>query len=334
LVKTCCVPAMGAVGRQSILDLQYQAPADCPSASEIKDATLRLVGEALSSQVSATVQITRDSRGYLARVQTQAGARQRLLLDSSCFALAEAIEVLLALAIDPEARVQLPNAEFTSEAPAYDAMHEPTTSQPDTSNAHSTGQATPWIETTLRGKPNGDSAHPPIASAAVLLGLESGALPRLSEVASARLGVFLNSNWSTVVTGHYWRPSSIDLATLPGAGGEFSLSAISASACMLLTGANPSLNVCAGSEAGRLTGESHGVRQHGTGASLWIAPLLGISLKLHINSFFGLVAETEGAVPIIRHGFYLQDVGTSPHSFLYQPSALSLRVNFGPQIQF
>ena len=318
---------------ESALLLGYDAPRDCPTQGEVKQAAIRLAGQTHKAQVIANVQIEKDSQGYLAHVRTHEGSRQRLLRDISCTGVAEAVEVLLALAIDPDAQVELASSPSNTTAPAWtDVRPFP---KPDVSSFGRTQQVPPLPPIS----PPAQSAAASVPSRSMtvvvsaLLGLDVGTLPRVSEVASARLGV-ARPRWALFGAGHLWGHSKAELPDVKGVGGNFSLWTVSGTACFWIAGTLPAVDVCVGGEAGRLSGESFGVRKPGSGTSLWLAPLAGVSGTMPINSILALVLGAEVAAPLIRHPFYLQDVGTEDSRRLYRPAPFSARLNFGLSLGF
>jgi hypothetical protein len=312
--------------------LGYDAPRDCPTQSEVKQAAIRLAGQTHKAQVIANVQIEKDSQGYLARVRTHEGSRQRLLRDISCTAVAEAVEVLLALAIDPDAQVAFPSSPSNAPAPAWPEARP--VSKLEASSPSKMQQVPPLPP----GPPtqivtSRDPSRSITVITSALLGLDTGALPRLSEVASAQVGVGM-PRWALFGAGHMWGKSKAELPGVKGMGGDFSLWTVSGTACFWIAGTLPAVDLCVGGEAGRLSGESFGVRKPGKGASLWLAPLAGISAKLPVNPTLALVLGTEVAAPLIRHGFYLQEVGAEESSRVYRPAPFSARLNFGLSLGF
>jgi hypothetical protein len=317
------------------LYLQYDAPSECPSRSAVEGAALRLAGQAPRVPIEARVFIEKDAEVYRAHVRTHAGAGQRTLEDTSCTSVAEAIEVLLALAIDPDAPVGA-TATGSNPSPAAPAGTPsvplaPNNPQPQPSSnaaAHSGAWSSPQ-EVSPRPEPR----RGPLVLVSALIGIEDGALPHVAEVGTISLAVPISSRLKLAASGRIWQGSS---QTLPGAtaGGAFSLWTLASSACVVTTRGAPMTSVCVGWEAGRLSGTSFGVRSNGGGGSLWLAPLARFEASLPASSLVSLVVDAELSVPLVRRGFYLEEVGSALSSQIHRPSALSKRLGFGLILNF
>jgi hypothetical protein len=326
-----CSMQASAQPQASALQLQYDAPDECPTRSAVEAAALRLAGQMPRAPVVASVYIEHTDNGYRAHVRTHAGTRQRMLEDTSCASVAEAVQVLLALTIDPEAPVggtatlSTPSADAPEHDPATPINHARSQAQPAAINEM---RASAYRDATEVTSAEPDGAHKPSAILSALVGIESGAMPDVAEVGTVGLSVPVFARWRLTERGHLWRDSS---QTLPGtsAGGAFALWTLGSGACLMTTVATPATAVCVGLEAGRLSGSSYGVRRNGSGNSLWLAPFTGLQASVPASRFVSLVLDAELAVPLVRRGFNLQDVGAAESSQIHKPSALSARINIG-----
>lgn len=107
------------------LSLRFEGQAGCPTAQEIRGNIDRLLGrpadQLLSEplQVTATVNELSPNRFSLdLRIEPESRGGERQLIGSSCEELARASAVIVALAIDPELRVEDEPAEVTPAQPA------------------------------------------------------------------------------------------------------------------------------------------------------------------------------------------------------------------------
>jgi RNA polymerase sigma-70 factor (ECF subfamily) len=87
------------------LELEWQAPPECPAQDEVEDEVSTRLGETSAPQSRPTLRargrVARDAQGYRLELQTEHG--QRSLAARSCSELATAAALILALLIDPEA---------------------------------------------------------------------------------------------------------------------------------------------------------------------------------------------------------------------------------------
>jgi hypothetical protein len=88
------------------LRLDWQAPAACPSASDLKAHAVELLGGAVHSNLTAEVEVTRRERSYHAHIILRGpnGFGERYIEDQRCDVLADSVAVLIALSIPPPAR--------------------------------------------------------------------------------------------------------------------------------------------------------------------------------------------------------------------------------------
>jgi|GEM_PF-2673109 len=333
--------------RSSALELQYEAPDECPPRSAVEQAALRLAERMPRMPVVAHVFIAKEPNGYLAHVRTHAG--QRTLQDVSCSSIAEAIEVLLALALDPDARVGRSDGSSAAPTPPMGSTPAPNVppappmasgpahippvvhpGAPVSGNGRHAGAAYagPTSVQTERVQSDSDSAF-----LGVLLGVERGALPQLAEVFTIGGGIAVTNRLRIGETARYWRESS---QAVPGtsAGGVFSLWALASTACVTATQTPPLVRLCAGVEIGRLSAASFGVRNDGSGGSLWLAPLAALEASLPASDWLSLVLAAEVGLPLVRRGFYLQQVRTAESIQLHAPGVVSTRLHFGLRFGF
>jgi hypothetical protein len=87
--------------------LEWKAPAECPSESDMVSRVERSLGDdAAQANLSAAAQVTRTSRGYRAavRIQTRAGSGERSLENSNCEILADSVALVIALSASDSTR--------------------------------------------------------------------------------------------------------------------------------------------------------------------------------------------------------------------------------------
>src|SRR5262245_300757 len=90
----------------SPLVLVWQAPDECPSGPGVTRAVERLITKPPALALPATVVVRKRDERFTAEIRTSGGSRH--LEGESCRAVGEAVAMVLALAIDPDAT---PNAD-------------------------------------------------------------------------------------------------------------------------------------------------------------------------------------------------------------------------------
>ncbi len=96
----------GAQSSASPVTLDWDAPPSCPTQGEMRARIARIVGSATSPlPVHARVVVTSDTEGVRADLELSGAGEgtTRALADATCPALADAIALIIALAVSPEA---------------------------------------------------------------------------------------------------------------------------------------------------------------------------------------------------------------------------------------
>jgi hypothetical protein len=278
----------------------------------------RLVGAEPSQSLTASVTIRKTaSERWSAALEL--GARTRVLEGETCSSVAEAAVVILALAIDPEARVEpAPEVETAEPAPEFDAR----------SNSNQVREPAP----TVVALPAGEYTPP-------ALGQSTLARPsnELTFGASLRTlgewGMLPGPSLGGVAALHAkWRDKFVELsglallpreAVLPDStsGGEFSWLGVQLMGCTLL--ASPTF-VCVGFEGGRISGTGFRVSHPRTGHAFWAAPGLELLLRPALSSALSFEASAGIFPAMLKPEFALDDLGV-----VHQPGPVSARVELG-----
>lgn len=89
----------------SDVDLAWSAPATCPARAEMEERIARIVGASPDARahevMTASVVITSEGAGFRADVKVGAGASTRSVAGATCNEVADAVALIIALAIDP-----------------------------------------------------------------------------------------------------------------------------------------------------------------------------------------------------------------------------------------
>jgi hypothetical protein len=131
-------------------ELTWDAPAGCPTEVDLRARIEELLGDSQrGAELRAVMRAHADERGIWTvdlRFETEGGVAERTLGDaSSCRAAAEAAAVVVAIAIDPELALGVPEAPPTAveEPSAVDPVSEPTTQREVATAAHDRPPPTP-----------------------------------------------------------------------------------------------------------------------------------------------------------------------------------------------
>lgn len=83
------------------LELAWSAPDECPSSAELTSRVSRLLGDTMSSKITATTNVMRTAGVYRARlrVTTSAGSGERTLENADCDTLADSVALVIALSV-------------------------------------------------------------------------------------------------------------------------------------------------------------------------------------------------------------------------------------------
>ena len=295
-VWTVALPGQTA---EPALQLTWKAPRECPTGHEVEQAVLHLVGNVPGEPLDASVVVSKVGARYRAQIHTAGGARERSLEGESCEAIAEAVAVLLALAIDPTSLAR--------------ADTQPLFAAPTVSAATAASSAPPPARTTPPAKRVRVDAR--LAGA-----LESGPLPSTGVAGALQVGARL-SRWSAHARVMVRTPQERDLPEPDGAGGRFGM----VSAGLLACGAVPRptsawLDLCLAGEIGRLSGEGYGVSQPRSGSQVWLGLGGGALGVVALGSGLTLTGGLEVLPVPVHRPFDLDGIGE-----VYRPSGVCVR---------
>jgi hypothetical protein len=87
--------------RAADLRIDWSAPAECSSGSDLKARIVELMGGAVHSDLRAIIEVTRDNGSYRAHVvmRNSSGYGERWLQDSRCDILRDSVALLIALSL-------------------------------------------------------------------------------------------------------------------------------------------------------------------------------------------------------------------------------------------
>ena len=330
------------------LDLRWLAPAACPDEAAVVRSVEQQLGYPLSraqTLVIASGVVSQPKNGiFRADVETVVNGevRDRRFEDASCAALGDAVALVLAFLIDPDA------ARATAASRSEPVAAEAT--QPSVGTASPSPVAEPTVIA-----PAPRPTPPPVAStraqasvpspaalalpapehatlqpkpwlARAQIGLDTGALPS----ATSYLGVELGRYWGPVVigvSGSWFLPRERALPN--AAGGKFNLLALGATAGYPIWSRTVEVVPWVGMESGTVYGSGFGVTSTKQGKGLWLAATGGLAFRYRLGRGFGVQAQLGAALPLSRPMFVLDNVGS-----VYQADFITFRASTGLEAYF
>jgi hypothetical protein len=300
-------------------ELHVEGPAACLDGQELAFRLERTLGRPLEGvapfRVNVTVSGTRAHRSARIEMIDEAASErmERVVSASDCGDLADAITVVVALALDSRttANEGEPAAagQMEIEAPPQSAPEPPPLVAADE------GARAASAESTARGEASvvrGEGMLEPAVSVWVVG--DAGSLP--APGLGASLGVELGAeSWQLRAQGTLFVDQRHQVGSAAGGapGAELRLVTGALLGCVVPVGSASSplqLRACTGWELGRLSGTGTGVAAPRRGNALWSAPLVELGVLWPISGTrLKLGALIVAAAPLGRDDFVLRDVG-------------------------
>jgi hypothetical protein len=311
---------------QAPLTLDWQAPDGCPTGPSVTRAVEKLITEPPPRVLEASATITKQGERWAAEIRTSRGERR--LDGESCRAVAEAVAMVLALAIDPNAS---PNAA------AFAAFDEPDSPAPAPESPAPAPRApaprAPAPASTTSSRPSDRPTSPTEASrerdddalgvlAALFAVGELGMLPQPTLGAALGVGVGAGA-WSAEVGPMFLIPRPGSLENDTSRGGEIGYMGGYAAGC-LAPFRSRRFDVCGAFEFGRIAGTGFGVTDPLPGEALWLAPALFGAMRVPVAGSFRGEGRLGLVAPLHRPTFELDDLGD-----VHRPALLSVRGELG-----
>jgi hypothetical protein len=312
-------PAVTAPSDASRVDIQWDAPPDCPDVSAVRAHAERLLGQPLATpraqQILARAKVHRNEAGnwelWLSLTANDRVA-QETLIAKQCSALADATALKVALAIDPVATAR------AIEVAALEAVSEPKA----TSAPLEVGVPQPVA-------PPAPEAPTSPTSGGVRLtgGAGLGLLPGVAR--SAALNLWLQrSQWRAELAGQGFFGDDAHDARVPTVGARLQLFSALARGCPVARAGSVEFPLCLGLELGFMSGAGFGLEIAEKSNSWWGSVVLGPALRLPVSGAISLWFEADGVVPFLKPGFNIRNLGT-----LYTAAPGSARLWVGCEIR-
>jgi len=266
--------AQARAGSSGALTLSWSAPDECPSQQQVESEIARLVGGDLAlvdgSDLRADVTVVRGPL-WSATLTTQHGGQsgERSIQAPSCQAAADAIALIIALAIDPDAVAVGPQSVAATPPVREDRQL--------------------WILAGVHAQGR------------------SGTLPSPDVGVGLGLGLAGRRWWTELRWTYGLRQDQT--ASLPsGASGRFNVTLGSLTGCIDLVGARLALGPCAVAEGGRASATGYGATAGFSSDVLWLAVGGGGFSSLALSEHVRALVEVDVLAPLYRPDFVFEDI--------------------------
>jgi hypothetical protein len=319
------------------VSLAWDAPPECPAAGEVHAAIGRMVGPRAEARVRARAGVTRGPDGYRGRVEVETadGRGERAFEAATCAAVADAIALVVALAIDPQAAPPSADAGAPPDAGTVDVAT--TAAVADAADA-APRDAAPTNRPPSASAPAAEAPAPPSPRApGRALHASLGGLADTATLPDVALGVAASVAWTPSIararplrlelTGGYATAARATAPSRPRVGGTFGLAPMHMSVCYMYGLDRLEVGGCAGGGVSLVPASSDGASAPGSalaalgelgGGGLGLVRVAGpVSLRLSLSV----------AAPLTRPSFVVDGVGA-----LHRPALASGRASVGLEV--
>ena len=273
----------------------WVAPAGCPSKKQVRAEVVRLAGPEKRARKALAARATIDHDGAVFRLVLTTDfdgvTGERRLSASSCRALTDAAVLVLALVLNPEARVEPPGSRQ---------------------------RASPTV------RREGDGSLEVRALVAAFAGANMGMAGPLAPEIGAGVGVAVE-RVALRFSAAYGPSRDVRLAGSTGPGGRLRFASASALGCWDFY---PGVIVspCAGAEVHWLAGRGIDVASPEAAGTRWTSLKAGLMVGLPIGHFVTLQVAGHALVPLRRPVLYFDDLGP-----LQRPTAIGAELRAGAE---
>jgi hypothetical protein len=332
LLAAGLVASSGVAQPRQAFTIEWTAPDECPSADSVSAGIHDLLGPSPDASrpiaARATAYRGEDAQWHVEIITTsQDGTGQRKVSGPSCKAVAEAAELIVALAVDPDAVAArsglLPASASVSVAPP------PASALPAPASAPSAPPAAPPpSRPAASSRPAPGVSFTGRAALSVRAVADIGALPSATPGWSAAIA-YAPEGWRFGVSAQDFASRRQTLSQRPGAGGEFDLWTAGLLACRELAGSSLSAWVCAGAEVGKLHARGYGVRAPSSSNPWWYAATVDAAGQWKLGEAIAVRCSAGIAVPLDRKWYVID-----PYGSVHRASPVSARFTVGPTLFF
>jgi hypothetical protein len=303
-------------------ELNWQGPEACSGASETVAEIRRMLQNERPSASLTRITVSVDAQPieeskWAIRVTTVSGelSGERQLRADSCDEARRAVALLVALMIDPDARVTNPEPSISQPGPTRPPEARPRTvvsARPPTSTEPHAGA----------------SRLAPRAFLGANLVADNGTLPSVD--LGGRLDFGLNARaWALALRAGTFAPRSKDYQGQAGSGANFHLYEGELAACMFgVRQGNAALQWCVGPHLYMFHASSYGVSSPGSTTQLSYGVFGELALRYGFARGVAVRLGLEGLVPFQKPRFAIQDLG-----HVYQQASFAERISLGPEFE-
>lgn len=309
--------------------LQWSAPEGCPPVEYVRARTEALLGRGLDDprhpQVDARVIVERRAGRWSAALElaTGDGRRARTLRAASCEALADAAALLLAVTIDPTARLAglagAVAAAPTDRAPVDVPTDVPVAERPAV------------VQELARPRPSPPAGARPDRRPHALVGLafalQGGGAPGLALGAAGAVGL----GWRRarlLLLGSYAAPAS-PRAIAPGARLHTTQGWAALAGCAVFARGRFAAPICGGWFAGSIRGVATGLARAGPLRLPWTGLVVGVGLRVALHRNVAATFDALALVPVVRPSFVVEQLGV-----VHQAAAVAASGQLGLELRF
>jgi hypothetical protein len=310
------LPRPARAEQPDAFSIEWNAPADCPSADAVRSAIRRYLSAGQSSSdvhVNATASVARASGGWRVGITTEIeGAKSRkAFVDASCESVADAFALMVALTVNPE-KVAAYRAKVEAIPPPVSAP-QPERARP------AAPPPTPLPERST------------FATAAVLGAADFGTIPETSLGAGIAAGYVLR--WLHVEAVAIVEPfHSVQMGNLAGVGARFRTLRVGMRGCLAWSIAWFEMGPCAGEEiiwmVGRGFGPTDTFDTFEEGRT-WAELVGGTVARAALVGGMGLRLEALAQIPMHHQEFLIL-----PYGVIHRIPTLTGRLALGLDVRF
>jgi hypothetical protein len=326
------------------VELAWSAPAQCPSrAAVLGEIQSILAGGAASTHaVQATAAVERDGPRWRVAlsIRSDQGSGVRALDADSCAALASAVALIVALAVDPTRHALPASAPAAGGSTAAEGQRgaPPSPEQASTDAGAAASPPPPPPVPTARRREGEDADGPRLAVGAAATAdfgtLPSAALGGAVMVAGLYRRARLEARGRAYVSQHAADPArqaqGVELAYLGG----------DARACLALIATERAsregltISPCLGLDLSRISGSGFGGAKTFSGNGSWSAVEAGLLGTWAFASSVAIRVGLDLLVPTSRPAFVVLAPDGSTAGSLHRPAAIAGRFDFGVELRF
>jgi hypothetical protein len=290
---------LGAASSPAV-DVQWTAPAECPSDPDVEARVRDLVGPETGLAGGATANVVASGDRFAASItlRSDRGTTTRSFAADSCDALADAVALVIAVGLDPLAVSTIVRDVAPTIAP-------PPAIDPTTTTVTEPEPIPPRVVPRSRPAPR---RRPAIGLRGFAHGTATlGIFPDVGGLAGGGLALTLDRARLELV-GHHEVGRRFTHPSAPNSGALIGASAGRLAACWTPSAARFIFPLCAGAEIGAMTARGRGISDRGRVDALWAAAVPAVrALWFPIRAFgFGLVLEMP--IALTRPRFVIDDV--------------------------